>query len=132
MESQLLGELTALSPAPVYVRVHNLLTSLATDLLRLKWGSTNVYTEDAAGKPIYTWTILIRFLILFTTAGIKPLVEIGFMPEVLSTHPEPYRHDFPHGEIFTGWAYPPKNYQKWSGSVFQFARHLRSATATPK
>ena len=47
------------------------------------------------------------------------------MPEALSTHPQPYRHNFPHGELFTGWAYPPKDYQKWSELVFQFVRHLR-------
>ena len=59
------------------------------------------------------------------TAGVKPLVEIGFMPEALSTHPEPYRHNFPQGSIYTGWAYPPKDYQKWAEVVFQFVHHLR-------
>ena len=59
------------------------------------------------------------------TSGVKPLVEIGFMPEALSTHPEPYRHNFPQGSIYTGWAYPPKDYQKWAEVVFQFVRHLR-------
>ncbi|PYY08162.1 MAG: beta-xylosidase, partial [Acidobacteria bacterium] len=52
-------------------------------------------------------------------------MEIGFMPQALSSHPEPYRHGFPQGTIFTGWAYPPKDYQKWAEVVFQFARHLR-------
>ncbi len=47
------------------------------------------------------------------------------MPEALSTHPEPYRHNFPQGSIYTGWAYPPKDYQKWSEVVFQFVHHLR-------
>jgi xylan 1,4-beta-xylosidase len=56
---------------------------------------------------------------------VKPLVEIGFMPEALSTHSQPYRHNFPHGDIFTGWAYPPKDYQKWAELVFQLVRHLR-------
>lgn len=120
----LLGELSTLSPAPVYVRVHNLLTS-GDGSASLKWGSTNVYTEDAAGKPIYTWTILDQILDTFHATHIKPLVEIGFRPEALSTNPEPYRHNFPHGDIFTGWAYPPKDYQKWSEVVFQFAYHLR-------
>jgi xylan 1,4-beta-xylosidase len=121
---KLLGELAALSPAPVYVRVHNLLTS-GDGSSSLKWGSTNVYTEDASGNPVYSWVILDRIFDAFHDAGIKPLVEIGFMPEALSTHPEPYRHDFPRGEIYTGWAYPPKDYQKWSELVFQFAAHLR-------
>jgi xylan 1,4-beta-xylosidase len=121
---KLLAELSALSPTPVYVRVHNLLTS-GDGSSSLKWGSTNVYTEDDAGKPFYSWTILDQIFDAFHAAGIKPLVEVGFMPQALSTHPQPYRHNFPSGDIFTGWAYPPKDYHKWSELVFQFVRHLR-------
>jgi xylan 1,4-beta-xylosidase len=98
----------------------------------LKWGSTNVYTEDAAGSPVYSWTIVDRIFDSFRETGIKPLVEIGFMPEALSTHPEPYRHKFPHGELFTGWAYPPKDYHKWSELVFQFVGHLRARYGDPE
>jgi xylan 1,4-beta-xylosidase len=121
---KLLSELAALSPVPVYVRVHNLLTT-GDGSASLKWGSTNAYTVDAAGKPVYSWTIIDRIFDTFHSAGIKPLVEIGFMPEALSTHPEPYRHDFPRSSIYTGWAYPPKDYQKWADLVFQFVHHLR-------
>ena len=121
---KLLSELAALGSKPAYVRVHNLLTT-GDGAASLKWGSTNVYTEDAAGKPVYSWTILDQIFDAFHAAGIKPLVEIGFMPEALSTHPEPYRHNFPQGSIYTGWAYPPKDYQKWSEVVFQFVHHLR-------
>jgi xylan 1,4-beta-xylosidase len=121
---KLLGELAALSSQHPYVRVHNLFTT-GEGSSSLKWGSTNIYTENAAGNPIYSWTILDRIFDTFDKAGVKPLVEIGFMPEALSTHPEPYRHDFPQGSIFTGWAYPPKDYKKWSEVVFQFVRHLR-------
>ena len=124
---KLLGELSALSAAPVYVRVHNLLTT-GDGSASLKWGSTNAYTEDKDGKPVYNWTILDHIFDTFHAAGIKPIVEIGFMPEALSTHPEPYRHNFPKvpiGSIYTGWAYPPRDYAKWSELVFQFTRHLR-------
>ena len=124
---KLLGELAALSPVPVYIRTHNLLTT-GDGSSSLKWGSTGVYTEDASGKPVYSWVILDRIFDTFHAAGVKPLVEIGFMPEALSTHPEPYRHNFPEGPVdslFTGWAYPPKDYQKWSELVFQFVHHLR-------
>jgi xylan 1,4-beta-xylosidase len=124
---KLLGELATLSPSPIYVRTHNLLTT-GDGSASLKWGSTNIYTEDATGKPIYSWVILDRIFDTFHVAGVKPLVEIGFMPEALSTHPEPYRHNFPQGpvdSIYTGWAYPPKDYQKWSELVFQFVHHLR-------
>ena len=124
---KLLAELSALSRAPAYVRVHNLFTT-GDGSASLKWGSTNVYTEDAAGKPVYSWTIVDRIFDTFRAANIKPLVEIGFMPEALSTHPEPYRHTFPDikvGDIYTGWAYPPKDYGKWSELVFHFVEHLR-------
>jgi xylan 1,4-beta-xylosidase len=123
---RLLRELTALSSQPVYVRVHNLFTS-GDGSASLKWGSTNVYSEDAAGNPIYSWAIVDRIFDAFKEAGVKPLVELGFMPTALSIHPEPYRHTFPQGpvdSIYTGWAYPPKDYQKWSELVFQFAQHL--------
>ena len=121
---KLLGELAALSPVPVYVRTHNLLTT-GDGSSSLKWGSTNAYTEDASGKPVYNWTILDRIFDTYRNTGIKPLVEIGFMPLALSTHPEPYRHEFPRGSIYTGWAYPPNDYGKWSELVFQFVHHLR-------
>src|SRR5438309_6817116 len=75
---KLLGELAALAPAPAYVRVHNLLTT-GDGSASLKWGSTNVYTEDRAGNPIYSWTILDRIFDTFRATGVKPLVEIGFM-----------------------------------------------------
>ncbi|MGA9569356.1 MAG: hypothetical protein WBS17_04680 [Candidatus Acidiferrales bacterium] len=122
---KLLGELAALSQVPAYVRVHNLLTT-GDGSPSLKWGSTNVYTEHKDGKPIYSWTILDKIFDVFHDAGIRPIVEIGFMPESLSTHPEPYRHNFPKGSIYTGWAYPPRDYAKWSELVFQFTRHLRA------
>jgi xylan 1,4-beta-xylosidase len=50
-------------------------------------------------------------------AAVRPLVKVGFMPEALSTHPVPYRHNFPATEITTGWAYPPKDGDKWSHLV---------------
>jgi len=124
---KLLGELAVLDSPPTYIRVHNLFTS-GDGSPSLKWGSTNVYTEDATGHTVYSWTTLDRIFDTFRDAGVKPLVEIGFMPEALSVHPEPYRHNFPNnsvGGIFTGWAYPPKDYQKWSDLVFQFVQHLR-------
>ena len=124
---KLLTELAALGLQRPYVRVHNLFTS-GDGSASLKWGSTNVYTEDASGRPVYSWEILDRIFDTFHDAGIKPLVEIGFMPEALSSHPAPYRHKFPEKSVsglFTGWAYPPKDFQKWSELVFRFVEHLR-------
>jgi len=121
---KLLREIAGLNSTPAHIRVHNILTS-GDGSGSLKWGSTNAYTEDASGKPVYDWKIVDRIFDTFHEAGLNPLVEIGFMPQALSTHPEPYRHNFPNGSVFTGWAYPPKDYDKWAELVFQFAKHLR-------
>src|SRR5687768_16846537 len=56
---KLLSELAALSPVPVHVRAHNMLTT-GDGTAALKWGSTNAYTEDANGNPKYDWTITDR------------------------------------------------------------------------
>jgi len=121
---KLLGELATLSPVPFYVRTHNLFTS-GDGSPALKWGSTNVYSEDSSGRPVYDWTIVDRIFDTYHQLGMKPLVELGFMPQALSVKPEPYRHSFPKGSIYTGWAYPPKDDQKWADLVFHFVRHLR-------
>src|SRR5476649_48073 len=54
---KLLGELRDLSPVPVHIRAHHLLTS-GDGVAELKCSSTNVYREDAGGKPVYDFTIL--------------------------------------------------------------------------
>ena len=120
---KLLGELAALSPVPVYYRPHNLFTT-GDGEGSLKWGSTNVYTEKPDGTPVYDFTITDRIFDALIAAHVRPLVEIGFMPEALSTHPQPYRHSFPKGDIFTGWTYPPKDEAKWSKLVTAYAQHL--------
>src|SRR4051812_44075158 len=56
---KLIGELARLSPAQTYVRTHFMLCT-GDGTPGLKWGSTNAYTEDASGKPIYNWTIADR------------------------------------------------------------------------
>ena len=54
---KLLSEIAALSPVPVYVRAHSLLVT-GDGTAALKWGSTNAYTEDANGNPVYDWKIV--------------------------------------------------------------------------
>ncbi|MGD0694763.1 MAG: beta-xylosidase [Terriglobia bacterium] len=119
---KLLVQLAGLNPGAVHIRTHNLLTS-GDGTPRLKWGSTNVYSEDAAGRPVYDWTILDRIFDAYRAAGIAPFVEIGFMPKALSTHPEPYQHNWPEGSLWTGWAYPPRDYGKWRELIRQWVLH---------
>ena len=122
---KLLRELARINSAtPIYSRTHNLFTT-GNGEGSLKWGSTNAYTEDASGNPVYDWTVVDRIFDTYKAAGVKPLVELGFVPEAMSTHPEPYRHNFPNGPVFTGWSYPPKDYEKWAKLVYAFAAHLR-------
>ncbi len=123
---KLVGELAALSGAPVYIRTHFMLAT-GDGTAGFKFGSTNAYTEDASGKPIYDWTIVDRILETYLAAGAKPFVEIGFMPKALSTNPEPYTPDWSPGSNFSkyylGWAYPPKDYSKWGELVYQWVQH---------
>lgn len=123
---RLLSQLAGLSPVPVYVRAHNLLTT-GDGTPALKWGSTNAYTEDAQGRPKYDWTTVDRIFDRYVERGMKPLVEIGFMPEALSVKPQPYRHNWrpedKYSNILGGWAYPPKDYGKWRELVRQWVLH---------
>ena len=123
---KLLTELSAMSTTPVYFRTHNLLTS-GHDTLNLKWGSTNVYTEDTQGNPIYDWTILDKIFDTYLQRGIKPIAQFSFMPEALSSKPQPYEHHWqpgmPYDKIYTGWTYPPKDYKKWAALVSEWVKH---------
>lgn len=123
---KLLTEISALSPVPVFVRTHSLLVT-GDGAPALKWGSTNAYTEDAQGKPIYNWRIVDSIFDTYIQRGMKPLAQIGFMPEALSTKPQPYKHNWkpgdPYGNILTGWAYPPNDYNKWAALVYEWVKH---------
>ena len=122
---KLLSELTKLGPTTVYVRTHNLLTSKGNSLgPDLKWGFTDAYKEDANGNPIYNWIIVDSIIDTYIKRGINPLMEIGFMPKDLSSKPEPYEHTWSKGgNIWTGWTYPPKDYNKWRELVYQWVKH---------
>ena len=122
---RLLHDFGALRPGDAYFRTHNLLTS-GDGTPAPKWGSTNAYTEDAAGNPVYDWTIVDRIFDTALARHVRPYVEIGFMPRALSIHPEPYQHEWRAGlsnELFTGWAYPPRDYNRWGELVYQWAKH---------
>jgi xylan 1,4-beta-xylosidase len=123
---KLVAELGALAPDRVYFRAHNLLTS-GDGTPALKWGSTDVFTEDAQGEAVYHWAILDCIFDTYRRSGVRPYVEIGFMPEALSVKPEPYQHHWTpeakYDAIFTGWAFPPKDYKKWGDLVFEWTKH---------
>jgi len=123
---KLLSQLGELRPGSVYFRTHNLLNT-GDGTPALKWGSTNIYTEDKDGNPVYNWTIVDGIIDSYLERGVRPYLQIGFMPKALSTNPEPYRHEWrpglPYELISTGWAYPPKDYDKWAELVYQWTLH---------
>ena len=124
--SKLIGELTALTDAPVYFRTHFLLAT-GDGTPGLKWGSTNAYTKDDSGRAVYDWTIIDRIFDTYIQAHARPFVEIGFMPQALSSKPEPYHPTWIPGaanrDYAIGWSYPPSDYEKWGELVYQWARH---------
>ena len=71
---ELLGELHDLSPMPVYIRTHHLLTS-GDGKAELKFSSTNVYSEDANGKQIYDFKIHDGIFDAYQAAGVRPMAR---------------------------------------------------------
>ena len=120
----LLHELHDLSTVPVNIRAHFLLAT-GDGKPELKWSSTNVYTEDANGRPVYDWAILDQIFDAYAAAHVRPMVELGFMPKALSTHPDPYHIPWPTkpGDV-EGWGFPPKDFAKWGELVHQVAEHM--------
>ena len=121
---ELLEALVGAHSAPVHVRTHFLLNT-GDGTAAPKWGSTNVYTEDTAGNPVYGWTLTNGILDEITSAGAVPFVELGFMPEALSTHPSPYRNSGTTA-LNGGCFYPPTDYSKWASLVQAWATHANA------
>jgi len=123
---KLIADIGKLAPKRSYFRAHSLLVT-GDGTPALKWGSTNAYTEDANGKPVYDWTIVDRIFDTYLARGVKPYVQIGFMPQAMSVKPDPYKHAWTptakYDEIFTGWAYPPKDFKKWGDLAYEWAKH---------
>jgi xylan 1,4-beta-xylosidase len=120
-----LGEIGRENNNPVFLRAHHLLTS-GDGAYALKFGSTSAYKENADGEPVYDWTINDRIFDACLAHGIKPYVELGLMPEALSTHPQDYLHNPPKNKrapIDGGESYPPKDYVKWGNLAYEWAKH---------
>jgi len=77
-----------------------------------------VYSEDAQGNPIYNWSYVDQIYDGLLAEGVRPFVEISFMPKALAAHPD--YHAFWYKQIVS----PPKDYTKWDALITAFARHL--------
>jgi xylan 1,4-beta-xylosidase len=76
-----------------------------------------VYQEDRQGRPVYNWQYIDELFDFLQSIGMKPFVEIGFMPGALASGPH---------TIFwwRGNVTPPKDYAKWHDLVAAFVRHV--------
>ena len=120
---ELLLTLAVHNSAPVYTRTHFLFNT-GDGTPQLKWGSTNIYTEDAEGSPIYDYRIIDEIMDATVRSGALPLFELGFMPEALTTHDGSYENSSTY-VIDSGAFYPPSDYEKWGALVRAYAQHVK-------
>lgn len=77
-----------------------------------------VYEEDAQGNPVYNFSYVDQIYDGLLHHGVKPFVEIGFMPKKLAA--SPILHPF----WYKPSPSPPKDYAKWDALVTAFTHHL--------
>ena len=79
-----------------------------------------VYDEDSLGNPVYNFSYIDQIYDGLLAHGVKPFVEISFMPKKLAANPTL------HAFWYKPSPAPPKDYTKWDALITAFARHLLS------
>ncbi|MEO7497709.1 MAG: hypothetical protein ABIT83_15320 [Massilia sp.] len=126
--SKLIAGLGELRKDQVFFRAHSLLNS-GDGTAAFKWGSTDMYSEDKDGKPVYNWAIIDKIIDTYRARGVRPYLQLGFMPEAMSSAKPgtPYRHNwrpgFAYNLIEGAWNAPPKDYAKWEELAYQWTLH---------
>ena len=123
---QLLRELHDLSPVPIYIRAHHLLTT-GNGVPELKWSSSNVFSIGPDGKPVYDFTITDRTFDAYKEAGVRPFVELGFMPRDLAASVPgitEYQLHYPQPTMGGSVNNPPRDYGIWRDLVRTYVAHL--------
>jgi xylan 1,4-beta-xylosidase len=89
-----------------YIRMHGLLTD-----------DMGVYKEDKNGKPEYNYMYIDVLFDFLQSIGMKPFVELGFMPSALASGDK---------TIFwwRGNVTPPKDYEKWEALIRNLTQHF--------
>jgi xylan 1,4-beta-xylosidase len=77
-----------------------------------------VYGEDRQGNPVYNFTYVDQIYDGLLANGVKPFVELSFMPKLLAARLD--YHPFWYHPIVS----PPANYAKWDALIKAFAQHL--------
>ena len=79
-----------------------------------------VYSEDAKGTPMYNWSYVDQIYDGLLANGVKPFVELSFMPYQLASAPT----------LQAFWykpnVSPPKDWVKWDGLMTALVNHLVS------
>ncbi len=77
-----------------------------------------VYDEDQQGRPLYNFSYVDQIYDGLLENGVRPFVELSFMPAKLAARREP------HAFWYRPFPSPPKSYDKWDELVYRFTRHL--------
>ncbi len=91
-----------------YVRFHAILHD-----------EVGVYNEDEHGNPVYNFSYVDQIYDGLLKNGVKPFVEISFMPKKLAFNPDAL-HPFWYKQNVS----PPKSMEAWDGLMTHFAKHL--------
>jgi xylan 1,4-beta-xylosidase len=119
-------ELHDLSPVPVHIRAH-MLFNTGNGVPEVKWSSSNVFTLDANGKPVYDFTITDKMFDAYKEAGVEPMVELGFMPKDLAANVpgiSEYQLHYPAPTMGGSVNNPPKDYKMWGELVHKYVEHM--------
>ncbi len=122
---QLLNIFGGLEDAPYYVRTHFMFCT-GNCHGAYKFGSTNLYTEDEEGNPVFDFAFYDRILDTQLQSGNKPFVELGFMPMDLAdtSYGKGIKENWHDTYKNIGWTFPPKDYDKWHLLIETLAKHL--------
>jgi len=78
-----------------------------------------VYDEDEHGNPVYNFSYVDEIYDGLLERGVRPLVELSFMPRKLAFNPDAL-HPFWYKQNVS----PPKSFERWDALITEFARHL--------
>ena len=76
------------------------------------------YEEDGVKKVEYNYTYIDRIFDRFLEVGIRPYLELGFMPEKLASGTQTIFY-------WKGNTTPPKDYKMWTDMVIALLEHLK-------
>ena len=78
-----------------------------------------VYNEDEHGNPVYNFAYVDQVYDGLLKNGVKPFVEISFMPKKLAFNPDAL-HPFWYKQNVS----PPKSMERWDALITAFAKNL--------